>query len=107
VRVTFTPDGRFIIAGASDDKATLWSVDTPSTTHAVIDIAHGPTDGSIVAADNGIVTLPAGGQALPWNINADNLLAHACAVAGRNLTKDELSQIVPDPPYERTCPDQA
>jgi hypothetical protein len=50
---------------------------------------------------------PAGGQALLLDINADSLLAHACAVAGRNLTPDEWTQLMPSRPYQRTCPDQA
>jgi WD40 repeat protein len=104
--VTFTPDGRFILSGA-DGKAAIWSVDTPSTTSAVIDIAHGPADVSVVVLRDGIATIYPGGPSLLWDINADNLLAHACAIAGRNLTKDEWRKIMPNRPYQRTCTDQA
>ncbi len=104
--LTFTPDGRFILSGAHG-KAAIWSIDTPSTTNAVLDLAHGSQDVSVVVLRDGIVTIYPGGPSLLWDINADNLLAHACAIAGRNLTQDEWSQILPNRPYQRTCEQQA
>jgi WD40 repeat protein len=105
--LTFTPDGRFILSGAVDGKASLWSVDTPATANAVIDIAHSPTDISVVVLHDGIVTIQRGGPTLLWDINADKLLAQACAIAGRNLSQDEWTQLMPNRPYQRTCPEQA
>jgi WD40 repeat protein len=105
--LTFTPNGRFIVSGARDGKASLWSVDSPSTTNAVIDIAHSQRDVSAVVLHDGIVTTYPGGPSLLWYINADNLLAHACDVAGRNLMQDERSQIMPNRLYQRTSPEQA
>jgi WD40 repeat protein/DNA-binding SARP family transcriptional activator len=104
--VTFTPDGRFLVSGAFDGKASFWSVDTPTTANAVIDVAHGDRIVSVVVLQNAVVTIDPKGPSLQWDINADNLLAHACAIAGRNLTDTEWKEIMPDRPYQRTCPDQ-
>jgi len=37
-------------------------------------------------------------------VSASSWLAHACAVAGRNLTKEEWRRFVPGHPYRKTCP---
>jgi hypothetical protein len=29
---------------------------------------------------------------------------HACAIAGRNFSRDEWRDVFPDRPYRRTCP---
>lgn len=38
-----------------------------------------------------------------WNIAAERLLDQACTVAGRNLSRQEWDQVLPDRRYQRTC----
>ena len=38
-------------------------------------------------------------------MTADGLLEYACQVAGRDLTREEWNDVLPDRPYERTCTD--
>ena len=39
-----------------------------------------------------------------WTVNVDDWETTACRVAGRNLTKAEWAQYLPDRPYRMTCP---
>ncbi|MEU4295300.1 hypothetical protein AB0E63_44370 [Kribbella sp. NPDC026596] len=44
------------------------------------------------------------GKVYRWDTRIDRTIAHACAMAGRNLSADEWSQAFGDRPYEKTCP---
>jgi hypothetical protein len=56
-------------------------------------------------SDNGrtIVTFTESTGVGMWSIEPQRLLEQACMVAGRNLTRQELDDALPDRPYQRTC----
>lgn len=56
------------------------------------------------ADDSTLVTLTRAGRIVEWELALPAVIAHACAVAGRDLTRAEWEQYLPDRPYERTCP---
>jgi hypothetical protein len=39
-----------------------------------------------------------------WDTRVASWIAHACATAGRNLSRDEWRDAFGDRPYRRTCP---
>ena len=45
------------------------------------------------------------GVILEWDPRPDAWEAHACRVAGRNLTQAEWAELFPDQDYRVTCPD--
>jgi hypothetical protein len=63
-------------------------------------------DVAVATSDDGrtIVTFTEGTGVRKWNIAPERVLEHACAVAGRNLTREEWRNALRDRPYERTCP---
>jgi hypothetical protein len=40
-----------------------------------------------------------------WTLDAGELAAAACQLAGRNMTNAEWATYLPDESYRRTCPD--
>jgi serine/threonine protein kinase/WD40 repeat protein len=51
-----------------------------------------------------LTILYGGAQSYIWDIDPAGWKARACAVAGRNLTRAEWEQFLPDRPYEPACP---
>jgi protein-S-isoprenylcysteine O-methyltransferase Ste14 len=102
-----TRDSKFLILG-SPGAASIWSLD-PSTSGGVtldVDPVHPDAPVFVGTSDGGrtITTITTAGTGVrTWTVDPDRLLEHACQVAGRNLTQQEWSDVLPDRLYERTC----
>jgi WD40 repeat protein len=102
----FTSDSRLLVAGGAG-TASIRSVEQDVGGDTILevdprgieDVAVGTSDGST------IVTFTEGTGVRKWNIAPERLLEHACKVVGRNLTQQEWDDVLPDRPYERTCPE--
>lgn len=104
--VAFTPDGRYIVSGQGDGKATVLSTDQEFAGGGVMDVAHGATKINVLAlGDDRILTINPSRPSLIWSISPSALLARACAIVGRELTHDEWTALLPNRPYQRTCPE--
>jgi len=101
----FTPDGRYLLTGSTDGKAVLWQIATAPAGGAVFDLAHAAGSEIAVAApgDQTLVTVDKVGTVLRWDIDPDHLVAHACAIVARNLSKAEWNQFLPGRAYQETC----
>jgi WD40 repeat protein len=93
--LVFAPDSRILFADGA-----IWSVEGASL-GAIPDV-----DSSVGISDDGstVVTFTEGTGVRKWIIAPERLLEHACMVAGRNLTQQEWDDVLPDRPYEHTCP---
>jgi len=105
--VSVAPSGEtFATAGGSDGVVKIWSVKTqqqfgstlPGSGEGTWGNAQYTRDGSklVVVFDNGSGSI--------WPVSADAWKQHACAVAGRNLTREEWARYVGDRGYIRVCP---
>lgn len=102
----FSPDGKILATGLTNGEVQLWDLLTyrplgaPMTGHdkGVTDLAYG-RDGTTVATASGDRT------ARMWNVRTPpDLVAAACANAGRSLTREEWENLVPQEEYRQTCP---
>jgi WD40 repeat protein len=96
---------RFVTAGGADGTIKLWSTATlqqvgtslSSVTGSWGNAAFTPDDRTLIAVfDNG--------QGVEWPATLAAWERHACAVAGRNLTREEWSRFVTGYAYTRVCP---
>lgn len=106
--MVFTPDSRFLVTGGAG-TATVWNVQQGDAGAAtlLVDPVRSSAGVSVATRDGGrtIVTLTDGTGLREWSVEPGRLVGHACQVAGRNLTGEEWAQVLPDRPYERTCPE--
>ncbi|MGK3984867.1 AAA-like domain-containing protein [Sorangium sp. So ce136] len=101
--VAFSSDSARIVAVSSDGIARVLPVDGQGeaiTLRAegvtLTDAVFSPDATRVVAAAND-------GAARVFSIAAEPLIARACAYAGRNFTREEWAQLMPDITYRATC----
>lgn len=106
--LVFTPDSDFLISGGAG-AASIWNVEQGAGGGVTVDVdpLRPETSVAVGTSDDGrtLVTFTAGTGVREWIVEPARLLEHACAVAGRNLTRQEWEDVLPARPYEATCPE--
>jgi WD40 repeat protein len=105
--IAFTADSRSVLVGGGG-TASIRKVTDPLSSAATVDLDPLRSGGAVQVGSRGngqvMVTHTPSSGVQAWNVSAEALVAHACRVAGRDLTEDEWAAALPDRPYERTCP---
>jgi WD40 repeat protein len=102
--VSFSPDSRTLATASNDGILRLWDVATQK-----------PLGTPLPGKDNHWVSAaftPDGlrlftyydtGNAFRWEVSPDAWKRHACSTAGRNLTRSEWNDALPNHPYQAVC----
>ncbi len=105
--IAFDPSGaRFVTTGGSDGTAKLWFTSTLQQEGAALQGDSTTSWGNAAFSSGGrklIVTYD-NGKALEWPVTPASWEQHACAVAGRNLSREEWARFVTDYSYASVCP---
>ena len=104
--IAFNATGQqFATTSAQDGEVKLWFTSTLQQEGATLNtekgatstVAFEPNGGNLLAVDDH-------GNAFTWPTSAAAWEQRACAIAGRNLTREEWSRYVPGQAYTRVCP---
>ena len=92
-------------AGGSDGLAKLWTTKTKQQFGAAFPGNPGQF-GSVRYTPDGskLIVVYQDGKAFVWPVSLRAWADHACAVAGRNLTREEWSRFVGGHRYVNVCP---
>jgi len=105
--LAFDPTGKtFATAGGQDGYAKLWATDTQQQYGATF--VGQPDWGNVAFTPDGsklVVAFRDQGGGFVWPTSVEAWERHACAVAGRNLTREEWSRFVTGRSYSETCPE--
>lgn len=101
--VAFDPGGSILVT--TGDAPKLWSATTQQQLGAAFP-APATTWARAAFTPDGryLIVVTADGSAYRWPATPAAWAAHACAVAGRDFTREEWSRFVGDRRYARVCP---
>jgi WD40 repeat protein len=102
--VEFSPDDRTLLTGSADGTARLWDVGTRRPLGTAMAIK---PDSFVAAAfsrsGSHVFAIPSEGPAVRWDIRPDAWKRHACLIGGRDLTRAEWHEMLPDRAYRQVC----
>ena len=95
IPVAFSPDGRYVVSGSGDMTARVWEA---ATGKEVARMTHDDFVSSVAFSPDGryVVSGSNDGIAHVWVWQVEDLIANACAVMPRNLTRAEWKQYIGD-----------
>ena len=103
VRPDFSHDGsRFATIDDFTGQTRIWRTDPLAPVGGPIGVAG--RAGSVTVSPDGTRLVVGGERAWQLDLDPSRWEQHACAAAGRNLSRDEWTSLVGDEPYRRTCP---
>ena len=98
-----SPDGRTLATGGPDGTVRLWDLPTQQPLGAPLP---GLTDRYLIpqfTPDGAHLFAIAPGRAYRWDVRPASWARHACATAGRKLTRSEWADVLPDRDYDPAC----
>jgi WD40 repeat protein len=103
VQISFSPDGRTMVVSSHDGTTTLW--DLRSRAQIGGSFPERPnTFTSPMFEPNGQLLIEYNADAAQWPTNVASWERFACQVAGRDLTRAEWHDVLPNRPYQPVCP---
>ena len=105
--IAFDPSGeRFATTGGSDGLAKLWTTKTQQQFGADFPADPGQVGNARYTPDGSkLIVVYGDGEGFVWPTSVSAWEDHACAVAGRNLTREEWARFVGARSYSTVCPD--
>lgn len=101
---SFSSDGSTLATGGHAGTLQLWDIATGQAIGAPLPGAPGqPVVPSFTPDGRRLLANHASGGAFLWDIRSASLLRHACAVAGRRLTRSEWRNFLPERDYRPAC----
>ena len=107
VSVALSPDGATLASSSQDGTVRFWDdagrrpIGQPLDAHAdlVGNVTFSPDDGALAySAATAIVVIPF------WRDDTPEAKTRLCAAAGRDWTRTEWSEFLPDTEYRESCP---
>ena len=102
VQLAISPDGRLLAVAAADGTAAVWDLRTRTrlgesftVLPAIIPAVAFKPDGRLIVGE--VVS------AIEWPLDRPTLQRFACQIAGRDITRAEWADVLPNQPYRRVC----
>jgi WD40 repeat protein len=106
--VAVGPDGRGGLRGVAASTANVisfWDVETGQAIGNPIVASSTPADATITNFNTALTSDTAHDRMILWDLDPAAWRVRACEAAGRNLTRDEWKNFLPEgEPYHVTCP---
>jgi hypothetical protein len=98
------PDGRLLAVGGWDGTATVWDVRSRTRLGGAPRSGRGnPSSRRCCSKPRGRLLITELGRAVEWPLDRPTLRRFACQIAGRDLTRDEWTDILPNRTYHPVC----
>ena len=103
--IAFDPTGKtYATTGGPSGGARIWVTSTEQQFGADLPGGEGAESNAAYTPDGRyLLVIVADGSALRWPARVEAWEQHACAVAGRNFTREEWARLVGNRRYTKTC----
>jgi WD40 repeat protein/DNA-binding SARP family transcriptional activator len=103
--IAFDPTGKtFATTGGPSGGARIWVTSTEQQFGSDLPGGEGAQSNAVYTPDGRYLLIVLDdGTALRWPVSVEAWERHACAVAGRDFTREEWVRLVGNRPYTRTC----
>ncbi len=101
-QLAISPDGRLLAVGAEDGTAAVWDLRTRTRLGQSFPVVKGLAPNVAFKPDGRLIV----GElvsAIEWPLDRPTLQRFACRVAGRDITRAEWEDVLPNQPYRRVC----
>jgi WD40 repeat protein len=102
--VSFSPDLASFVTAGRDGTIKLWDTESHQLLGAVAPLGSNRIVQARFVTDARVLIFYATGEVFEWDPTPDAWETYACAVADRNLTKEEWAELFPNRSYRVTCP---
>jgi WD40 repeat protein len=99
----FSPDGSTLAVSGGEAFASLWDVATGVPIGPKLRVGGGEVSLDISPDGRRLLTTHGDGKATIWNIDPESWSTRACALANRQLTREEWAEFLPSRRYEPAC----
>jgi WD40 repeat protein len=106
LRVAWSADGKRLVTGAVDGGVSLWDGRTLEPLGTVYPPQRGeplPATAAFVDDSHDVTIAVHDGQVFHWATDPRRSLRQVCRMAGRDLTRQEWQEFLPDQPYRQVC----
>ena len=104
IRTSLSPDGRTLATGSLDGTVLLFDLPTERPLGAPLQGVPGRPLAPQFTPDGGhLLAVTDVGRGFSWDLRPSSWARHACAVAGRKLTRAEWEDTLPGRPYRPAC----
>jgi len=101
-QIVISPDRRLFAASAWDATVTAWEIRSRTRIGDTFPIVKGLIP-ALAFEPGGRLLIFEFGDALEWPLDRPTLQRFACQAAGRDLTREEWADILPNRPYQPVC----
>jgi WD40 repeat protein len=103
-QVAASHDGRLFASAARNGTLTLWDLRTRRRIGDQFPVGPSTIPGVVFEPGGRLVVNDQISRSAEWPLDLATLRRAACSIAGRDITREEWRNLVPDRPYERVCP---
>jgi WD40 repeat protein len=101
-QLAISPDGGLLAVGAFNGTAAVWDLRTLTRLGEEFPVVKTPAP-SVAFKPDGRLIVGEFVSAIEWPLDRPTLQRFACEVAGRDITRAEWEDVLPNQPYRRVC----
>jgi WD40 repeat protein len=103
-QLAFDASGELLAIGNTNGTTLLWNLRANAAMGGLLQGTGGVTGLTFSDRNDALVSVSSDGTAAFRRLDIASWREQACAQAGRNLTRSEWTQLIPDRAYHQTCP---